>query len=247
MKRDRVVALALRRKRDTLSLLLRPYLGTPESRARFEPALLCTSGKTVEVADPVSWLMIRAGWKVVAADGSEVGEVDEVAGDDTEDIFDGLAIATSAFGKPRYVPAEQIAGISQGVARLSLTREQVIQLGEYLEPATSAEIEAKRLLRRLHRMTSDDARIIADSRDVERRGAADAPWHARYRKRNLERGRLPGQIRIRIRFPDLVGPWMDYPMVSPDQLREIVDGTGWYVAETIDSDDTYIAVIEKAG
>jgi hypothetical protein len=64
---------------------------------------------------------------------------------------------------------------------------------------------------------------------------------------NVERGRLPGQIRIRIRFRDLVGPWMDYPMVSPDQLREIVDGTGWYLTETIDSDDTYIAVIEKAG
>jgi len=99
------------------------------------------SGKTVEVGDPVSWLMIRAGWKVLAADGSEVGEVDEVAGDDTEDIFDGLAIATSSFGKPRYVPSEQVAGISEGAVRLSLTREQVVQLGEYLEPATSAEIE----------------------------------------------------------------------------------------------------------
>src|SRR5438874_5615752 len=65
--------------------------------------------------------MIRAGWKVVAADGGEVGEVDEVAGDDTEDIFDGLAIATTSFGKPRYVPAEQVAGITQGVVRLSLT------------------------------------------------------------------------------------------------------------------------------
>jgi hypothetical protein len=120
---------------------IRPLLGTAELRARFEPTVLCASGKTVEVADPLSWFMIRAGWKVVAADGSEVGEVDEVAGDDTEDIFDGLAIATSAFGKPRYVPAEQVAGISQGVVRLSLTREQVVQLGEYLEPATSAEIE----------------------------------------------------------------------------------------------------------
>jgi SAM-dependent methyltransferase len=106
--------------------------------------------------------------------------------------------------------------------------------------------KAKRLLRRLHRMTGDEARIIAESRDVERRGAADAPWHARYRKRNLERGRLPGQIRIRIRFRDLVGPWMDYPMVSPDELGEIVEGARWYVTETIDSDDTYIAVIEKA-
>src|SRR6266542_6727308 len=62
------------------------------------------------MADPVSWLLIQSGWKVYASDGSEVGEVDEVAGDDTEDIFDGLAIAMSSFGKPRYVPAEQVAG-----------------------------------------------------------------------------------------------------------------------------------------
>jgi hypothetical protein len=43
------------------------------------------------MADPVSWLVIRPGWKVFAADGSEVGEVDEIAGDDREDVFDGLA------------------------------------------------------------------------------------------------------------------------------------------------------------
>ncbi len=93
------------------------------------------------MGDPVSWLLIQSGWKVLAVDGNEVGQVDEVAGDDTEDIFDGLAIATSALGKPRYVPAEQVAEITQGAVRLSLTREQVGQLGEYLEPATSAEIE----------------------------------------------------------------------------------------------------------
>jgi hypothetical protein len=93
------------------------------------------------VADPVSWLLIRPGWKVLASDGSEVGEVDEVAGDDTEDIFDGLAIAMSAFGKPRYVPAEQVGQITDGIVHLTLTRAQVEQLGEYLEPATSAEIE----------------------------------------------------------------------------------------------------------
>ena len=93
------------------------------------------------MADPVSWLMIRPGWKVFASDGSDVGAVDEVAGDDTVDIFDGLAIATSAFGKPRYVPAEQIGQIFDGEVHLTLTREQAEALGEYLEPATSAEIE----------------------------------------------------------------------------------------------------------
>lgn len=92
--------------------------------------------------DPVSWLMIRPGWKVYAADGTDVGAVDEVAGDDGQDIFDGLAVARSALGKPVYVPAEQVGTITEGAVHLTLTTGQVDQLGEYLEPATSAEIEA---------------------------------------------------------------------------------------------------------
>jgi hypothetical protein len=93
------------------------------------------------MADPVAWLMIETGWTVLAADGTRVGEVDEVAGDSGADIFDGLAIATSAFGKPRYVPAEQVAEITEGTVRLSLTPDDVEQLREYREPATSARIE----------------------------------------------------------------------------------------------------------
>lgn len=91
---------------------------------------------------PVSWLTIETGWKVVAADGTDVGEVDEVAGDDTEDVFDGLAVATSAFGKPRYVLSSQVASITPGVVHLAITPAEVEQLEEYLEPATSLEIEA---------------------------------------------------------------------------------------------------------
>jgi SAM-dependent methyltransferase len=106
--------------------------------------------------------------------------------------------------------------------------------------------KARRLLGRLYRMTSDEARIVAESRDVERRGGAEAPWHRRYRERNVARGRLPGQIRIRVRFRDAIGPWMDYPMVSPSQLREILAGTRWGLAHVLDSDDTYVAIIEKS-
>jgi hypothetical protein len=93
------------------------------------------------MADPVAWILIETGWKVLAADGSQVGEVDEVVGDSGADIFDGLAIATSMFGKPRYVPAEQVSEITEGSVRLALTGEQVEHLGEYREPATSARIE----------------------------------------------------------------------------------------------------------
>jgi hypothetical protein len=122
------------------------------------------------MADPVSWLLIRPGWKVLAADGSEVGEVDEVAGDDTEDIFDGLAIATEAFGKPRYVPAEQVGRITEGAVHLSLTRAEVEQIGEYLEPATSAEIEPE------SKGGADEA-LAADARELEGKVFAPIQGH----------------------------------------------------------------------
>jgi hypothetical protein len=141
------------------------------------------------MADPVSWLMIEPGWKVLAADGIEVGQVDEVAGDSSEDIFDGLAIATTSLGKPRYVPAEQIAEITAGTVRVSLTRAQVEQLDEYLEPATSAEIEpgSKGGL---------GETLAADARELE--GKALAPTQRHEHPMNLWR-------RIAFFFRRLVG------------------------------------------
>lgn len=91
--------------------------------------------------DPVSWLLIRPGWKVVSADGAEVGEVDEVVGDDERDVFDGLAVAATALGKPRYVPSEDVGEITDGVVRLTVTHDVAAEYREYLEPATTAEIE----------------------------------------------------------------------------------------------------------
>jgi hypothetical protein len=91
-------------------------------------------------ADPVSWFVIEPGWKVVDAEGQEVGSVDEVAGDSSNDIFNGLSISTSLLGKPRYVPSEQVGTISEGQVQLKLTRDQIQHLGEFEEPATSAEI-----------------------------------------------------------------------------------------------------------
>jgi hypothetical protein len=85
--------------------------------------------------------MIKPGWKVYASDGTEVGAVDEVAGDDNADIFDGLAVAATALGKPKYVPAESVTTITEGRVDLSLTRADFEGTSEFLEPATSAVIE----------------------------------------------------------------------------------------------------------
>jgi len=90
--------------------------------------------------DPVSWFLIEPGWKVLDASGDEVGSVDEVVGDSSDDIFNGLSVSTSFLGRPRYVPSEQVGGITEGQIQLTITKEQVERLGEYEEPPTTAEI-----------------------------------------------------------------------------------------------------------
>lgn len=92
------------------------------------------------MSDPVSWFLIEPGWKVVDAAGEEIGSVDEVVGDSSDDIFNGLSVSTSLLGRPRYVPSEQVGSITEGQVELTISKDQADRLGEYEEAATSAEI-----------------------------------------------------------------------------------------------------------
>jgi hypothetical protein len=83
------------------------------------------------VADPRSWLVVEPGWRVVAADGSEVGKVHETLGDKERDIFDGFAISTGLLSKPLYVPSERVGEILEGSVQLQLSPEEIQQLGPY--------------------------------------------------------------------------------------------------------------------
>ena len=91
-------------------------------------------------ADPVSWLLVEHGWKVVASDGTALGSVEEVIGDTGEDIFNGISVSPGLLRRLKYVPAEQVAEITEGEIQLAITKEQFEQLGEHEEPPASAEI-----------------------------------------------------------------------------------------------------------
>jgi Uncharacterized protein conserved in bacteria (DUF2171) len=84
--------------------------------------------------------MIERGWTVVAADGTEVGKVEETVGDSARDIFNGLTVATSFFGKARYVPAERVGEITEGRVELTLAPAEVERLGGYEEPPPSGQV-----------------------------------------------------------------------------------------------------------
>lgn len=94
------------------------------------------------MGDPVSWLMIEPGWKVLAADGGEVGRVEEVVGDPEKDIFSGIAVSsgvvTGLLAKPKFVPAERIRSITEGEIALDVPSEEVDRLDEH-EPAPAPE------------------------------------------------------------------------------------------------------------
>jgi len=103
--------------------------------------------------------------------------------------------------------------------------------------------KARRLLKKLYRITSENALIIADTRDIYK---TDNPAHLEYHRINKEKGRMGGQVRIRIRFRKHVGRWFDYLMVSKEEMKEILDGTGWKIKEFIGSGNSdYLAIIEK--
>jgi hypothetical protein len=91
------------------------------------------------VPDPVSWKVIEPGWRVVSADGADVGRVDEVAGDGDKDIFNGLSVSRGLFRRRRYVPSEQVAEIVEGTVRLRIDRSGFEHLGDYRRPPPSEQ------------------------------------------------------------------------------------------------------------
>ena len=104
---------------------------------------------------------------------------------------------------------------------------------------------ARWLLRRFRNLTSPGARIIAQTLDPY---DSKEPGHKAYHRANRRRGRMGGQVRLRIRYLQYATPWFDYLLVSEEEMRQIAAGTGWTVARTIRSKairPTYIAVLEK--
>ena len=102
---------------------------------------------------------------------------------------------------------------------------------------------AQWLLKKMYRMTSDRGRIVACTTDPYQ---TNLPEHKEYHRINKKKGRMCGQLRIRIRFKKIKGAYFDYLLVSPRELEKILAGTGWEINRLIRSDSpTYMAIIDK--
>lgn len=104
---------------------------------------------------------------------------------------------------------------------------------------------AKWLLKRFHRMTSDEGRIIAVSCNPYMSTSID---NREYREFNRGRGRRAGYLRFRIRYRKFVTPWQEWLLVSQREMRDLLKGSGWKVIRFFGSPHSpaYYAIIDKS-
>lgn len=101
----------------------------------------------------------------------------------------------------------------------------------------------RRILKKLSRITSADAQIIVGTRNPY---LTTDPDHLRYQRQNKRRGRMAGQIRLRVRFRKIASKWFDYLLVSPKEMEGLLKGSDWEIERLIGTGEpTYFAVIRK--
>jgi SAM-dependent methyltransferase len=141
----------------------------------------------------------------------------------------------------RGLKRTKLMSITQVDARLGMF-DTLLMLGNNFGLFANFK-RARWLLGRFHRITSGKARIIAESMDPYQ---TDDPVNLEYHRLNRKRGRMSGQLRIRIRYKKHATPWFDYLLVSKDEMKQILKDTGWSVRRFIDTEGpVYTAVIEK--
>ena len=102
---------------------------------------------------------------------------------------------------------------------------------------------AKRTLRQLHQVAQPRARIIAETLDPYQ---SNNPDHLAYHAQNRAKGRMGGQIRMRVRYKAYNTPWFDYLFVSRAELEAIVQNTGWTISAIVAADGpSYVVVLER--
>ncbi len=202
-------------------LYLAPYRRWPSRQRR---AMRLARGRVLDVgagAGRVALHLQEKGHEVVAIDASR-GAVEVCRKRGVRDA--------------RVLRVEDVDG-SLGVF------DTVVMYGNNLG-LLGSKTRGRRLLQRLDGITSQGARILGECLDPY---TTEDPLHLAYHARNRRRGRMPGQIRIRVRWRDVATPWFDYLFLSEEELRDLLAGTGWTLARMIeDGSSLYVAVLEKS-
>lgn len=101
----------------------------------------------------------------------------------------------------------------------------------------------RQLLKRFNDITNHNARIIAETLDPY---GTKEPYHTQYHRQNRLKGKFGGEVKIRVRYQNIISPWFNYWLAAKSEIQKMLDGTDWHVQKFVDSKDPiYIAIIVK--
>jgi cyclopropane fatty-acyl-phospholipid synthase-like methyltransferase len=104
------------------------------------------------------------------------------------------------------------------------------------------EEKTAQMLKQLYRVTTPNAKVYAQSRDVRK---TDKPVHLAYHQRNRERSWPIGQVTLKIEYQGNETDWWNLLMSTPEEMDSIARRGGWYLEKTIGAGDLYIGVLRK--
>jgi SAM-dependent methyltransferase len=156
----------------------------------------------------------------------------------------GLDISAGAIeiARKRGLRDTVLTTVDEYAARAQARYDTFLLLGNNLGLIESRE-RAPVFLDALATLSRPGARLIAHGTDPY--GTTD-PVHVGYHRRNRERGRLGGQLRLRVRYRMMASAWFDYLVCSVDELESLLSETSWRLT-SIDNADRpyYLAVMER--
>ena len=204
------------------------YFGGPESFGELERWACLQAGRRIldigSGAGRYALPLQEEGRELVALDISPLAlEVCRRRG--VRDTFEG-SVEDLAAARPRPFDTFLLMGANLGLLE---SREH-----------------APRFLAALSSMAAPEAVIVGAGRDA---GATSELRHLNYHERNRRAGRMPGQIRLRVRHQRIATPWFDYLFPSIEELGELIAPTAWTLREWKGEPPAYLAILahEAAG
>jgi SAM-dependent methyltransferase len=85
-----------------------------------------------------------------------------------------------------------------------------------------------RMLKGFHRLTTNDAIILAGSIDPEK---TDNEMHLAYHAKNRAEGNPPGLVRLRNKYKGEVDDWWYLLLCGKELMSDLAEKAGWYLAD----------------
>lgn len=137
----------------------------------------------------------------------------------------------------------EVIGIDPSPGAVAVAREQGLdaRVGSVLEPGDigtfdtimllggnlgllGSREQAPAVLDSLAAVARPGARVLGIGHDPTR---AAAPEHRAYHARNRDYGRLPGQVRMRVRYRAWTSDWFNRLLLTPAELETLTDPSPW--------------------